>query len=358
MKISKNFVTILLVCSICIAVCKKPDNDIPQTITNSKMVQMLDTPVRYKDSIFAYSQIDIATNITYRDSSTDYEQGDTLKKWLKLDFYEPRQSLDPVTARPLIIWIHGGGFEGGDKADVADVRTCMRFASRGFTVASINYRLRPGMCAVRETVTLEQLVVEIYRAVQDARYAVRYIKSRASEGRIDTNYIFAAGLSAGAVTALHLAYLDQDELALSPYINTAILGTLDFGELFNTNAKVKAIMVFSGSIYDINWVEAGDIPAICLHSDKDNQLPVDEGLDSIYHEFYTYSGIRVSQRLTALGIQSDFLRFDEGQTPPLFTCGTATHGGVEDPTGARGVLTDSSINFAFTTLYNFYGQSP
>jgi acetyl esterase/lipase len=343
-------------CCICFVLCKKPASEVMNEEAIKLNASLLDAPVRYKDSVFSYSQLDITNNIIFRDSATDYHPMDSIKKDLALDFYEPRRTIDPDSMRPLIIFMHGGGFEGGDKSEGDYVKNCKRFAARGYTVASINYRLRPGMCAVRESITLSQLVVTIYRAIQDTRYAVRYLKSRAHEADIDTNYIFFAGLSAGAVTALHLAYMDQDEIAQSPYIDFNTLGELDYGESFNNNSKVKAVIAFSGALNDINWIEAGDIPAICLHSDEDNMLPVDEGLDSIYHELYLYSGIRVSQRLSQLGIQSDFKRYEPGQTPPPFTCINYTHGGVVTQNGKSAFLSEDGLQFAVNTLYEFFAN--
>jgi acetyl esterase/lipase len=56
----------------------------------------------------------------------------------RLDVFSPRNASVPV---PTVFWIHGGGFVGGDKADVETWATMI--AANGYTVVSINYALAP-----------------------------------------------------------------------------------------------------------------------------------------------------------------------------------------------------------------------
>src|SRR5574344_94531 len=58
---------------------------------------------------------------------------------LTMDIYLPKG--DYLAQRPLLMLIHGGGFYIGDKADAPIVRWCTHFASLGYVVASINYRM-------------------------------------------------------------------------------------------------------------------------------------------------------------------------------------------------------------------------
>lgn len=55
-----------------------------------------------------------------------------------LDIYAPVDHDGPL---PTIIWVHGGGFIGGDKSGVETWATMV--AARGYTVVSINYELAP-----------------------------------------------------------------------------------------------------------------------------------------------------------------------------------------------------------------------
>lgn len=54
----------------------------------------------------------------------------------KLDLYVPEKADGPL---PLIIWIHGGGWQSGGKEGCPPLRA--GYVSRGYAVASVNYRL-------------------------------------------------------------------------------------------------------------------------------------------------------------------------------------------------------------------------
>jgi len=56
-----------------------------------------------------------------------------------MDIYQPTGDIE--TARPLIIWAHGGSFQSGTSADADVVALSQAFAKKGFVCASINYRL-------------------------------------------------------------------------------------------------------------------------------------------------------------------------------------------------------------------------
>ena len=125
---------------------------------------------------------------------------------LKMDIYQPVG--DTLKRRPLLLLIHGGAFIIGDKDTETMTATANYFAERGYVVAAINYRLGyvfvPG-----GYVYLERCM---YRAVQDARAALRYLVHHASELGIDPAYIFIAGNSAGGFTALNTAFMEQREV--------------------------------------------------------------------------------------------------------------------------------------------------
>jgi acetyl esterase/lipase len=123
---------------------------------------------------------------------------------LKMDVYQPFG--DTMTQKPVIILAHGGGFIQGNKAEMANY--CLRFAKMGYVTVAIQYRL--GYTSI-STVGLVEMVI---RATQDMKNAVRYLRKTASDINpysIHPDFIFAGGFSAGAITALHLAYMDQLE---------------------------------------------------------------------------------------------------------------------------------------------------
>ncbi len=59
---------------------------------------------------------------------------------LKLDLYTPQGT--GQTELPLVVVVHGGGFVGGSKTQGNVVDWAQGFASRGYLVASIDYRLQ------------------------------------------------------------------------------------------------------------------------------------------------------------------------------------------------------------------------
>jgi para-nitrobenzyl esterase len=75
------------------------------------------------------SAITYGSNVTYSGTT----------KILKLDLYQPTG--DTSSARPLIIWAHGGSFIGGTSTDADVVALSQRFAKKGYVCASINYRV-------------------------------------------------------------------------------------------------------------------------------------------------------------------------------------------------------------------------
>jgi len=56
----------------------------------------------------------------------------------RLDVFSPKDATGPV---PTILWIHSGGYVGGDKAGLETWATMI--AAKGYTVLSINYELAP-----------------------------------------------------------------------------------------------------------------------------------------------------------------------------------------------------------------------
>ena len=121
---------------------------------------------------------------------------------LDMDLYYPKV-LVKGNSRPLLVLIHGGAFYNGDKKDIGYPQLGMYFAERGYVVASINYRL--GYLPIGSDVNRAG-----YRALQDAHASICYLIHNANEFGIDTTNIFTAGTSAGAITALNLAFMREE----------------------------------------------------------------------------------------------------------------------------------------------------
>ncbi len=141
---------------------------------------------------------------------------------LTLNIYSPIcDEISETSKRPLLILIHGGAFLYGHKDDPSIVDLCIQFARRGYVTASINYRkgfvsddqahncnFENYSCVFASDT--EEWERAYYRAVQDAKGALRYMVNRNVEYRIDTNNVFIAGESAGGFLALGAALLDSE----------------------------------------------------------------------------------------------------------------------------------------------------
>lgn len=97
--------------------------------------------------------------------------------------------------RPLLVYIHGGGWTSGDKKQ--DPKNFQAFLDKGISYAAVNYRLTPDN--------------PLPAPVHDAARAIQFIRSKAAEWSIDTKHIALTGGSAGACTSMWL--LLHDDLA-------------------------------------------------------------------------------------------------------------------------------------------------
>ena len=106
-----------------------------------------------------------------------------------LDFWQP-ESIGAGDPPPLVVYIHGGGFRGGDKTSVAPFLDSWRRA--GFAVASIHYRLSQHAPAPAPFV--------------DGARAVQFLRTKAAEWRFDPHRVAASGGSAGAGISLWIGF--------------------------------------------------------------------------------------------------------------------------------------------------------
>jgi acetyl esterase len=99
--------------------------------------------------------------------------------------------------RPLVIFIHGGGFMNGDKSKWASDKNLKNLLDRGISCAAINYRFRQH--------------APVQDILRDAARAIQFLRSRAGEWQLDPQRFAAWGSSAGAGTSLWLG--SRDDLA-------------------------------------------------------------------------------------------------------------------------------------------------
>lgn len=113
-----------------------------------------------------------------------------------LDFWQARS--DKPT--PLVLVIHGGGWQGGSKERVHRFADVQALLDARISVAAINYRL---ISQARD------VVPPVKAPLHDSARALQFLRSKAAEWNIDPTRIGAAGGSAGACTSLWIAYHDD-----------------------------------------------------------------------------------------------------------------------------------------------------
>ena len=141
-------------------------------------------PVRYLDEVFdSYVKTE---NVVYG-NAPDLPfiflfEWNTYDIDLDMDIYEPEG--DTLTNRPVIIFIHTGAFFSGHNELDDVVALSISAAKRGYVAVSINYRLGLNILS---TYSGERAV---YRGVQDASAAVRYLREFHDIYSIDYENIF------------------------------------------------------------------------------------------------------------------------------------------------------------------------
>lgn len=146
---------------------------------------------------------------------------------LKLDIVTPEEQ--PETPRPAVIFVHGGGWIGGDKATTANDW----LAEAGFFTASVQYRLTD--------------VAPFPAQIHDVKAAIRWIREHAEEWHVDPEKIAIWGSSAGG----HLAALCAVTNGDSWYA----------GGEFATSSDVQcAVPICPPTDFLIDWYAAGNMP--------------------------------------------------------------------------------------------------
>ena len=114
---------------------------------------------------------------------------------LKLDLYLPtKKTGDENALRPAVVFVHGGGWVGGDKSGWS--MQAKELAQNGYVAISINYRLAPKH--------------PYPAAVQDCQAAVRWLRVNAVKYHVAVDRIGSMGDSAGGHLASYLGVRDHE----------------------------------------------------------------------------------------------------------------------------------------------------
>lgn len=193
---------------------------------------------------------------------------------LLMDMYKKPENVKLL--KPVIILVHGGGFNLGDKQQDLYIKMARTFAAEGYVSFSINYRLTTHKCV--DLSVLENAVADVIKAIQ-------WIKAHSKEYGIDPEKIIIAGDSAGGGIVVNAAYSTFGRQNISGCID--LWGGLSFNRLNNNiNHWGEPINYYPIAI---------DVPPTCIiHGDKDEVIPfytsehLKEKLDelNIYNELH------------------------------------------------------------------------
>ena len=219
---------------------------------------------RYLEEVF--SDVDVST-VTYSEVNN-----------LQLDIYQPVG--DTENNRPLIILAHGGSFIAGVRANPSMVSLGEAFAKRGYVVASISYRLMTVLDLIFSSTTLNGVA----EALSDGKAAIRYFRKSVVEGNeynIDPNQIYFGGNSAGAIIAIHAAFMQDGEVE-DPELIVAMENNGGFeGNSGNPgfSSDVRGAISLAGGIANLDFINSSDFNSLLItcHGDLDNTVVYDCG---------------------------------------------------------------------------------
>jgi acetyl esterase/lipase len=187
---------------------------------------------------------------------------------IRLDLRVPKG----VERPPLVVWIHGGGWEVGDKKKC---RSCW-LVHKGYAVASINYRLSPKPPFPAQ--------------IHDCKAAIRWLRANHKRLGYNASRIAVAGSSAGGhlaallATSGDVAQLEGDvggnaEESSRIQMAVSISGFSDLATSYASKADVRIVRLIGGTPEErpeqsrhaspVHFVGPGDAPLLLIHGEKD-----------------------------------------------------------------------------------------
>ena len=261
-----------------------------------------------------FDHIKIEKDVPYREIN-----GETLA----FDIAKPVTGSGPF---PLVVCIHGGGWQKGNKSVPPYQHLIRMLADNGFVAVSVAYRFAPKS--------------RFPAQIQDVKYAIRYLRAKAGEFQIDPDRVIALGHSAGGHLAL-LAGLGGKALEppdcpfpTSSEVRAVVnyFGPTDFSKWLIPAATEPQIRKSYGKSSDeviadfvgtanrsapemravspIAYIDPKDPPVITFHGTRDNQVDFEQA--TILHSSLKKAG--VSEELVVIqggghGWQGERLEF-------------------------------------------------
>lgn len=198
------------------------------------------------------------------------------------DFYYPNDYSSKSNI-PIFIWIHGGGWSGGDKN--ADSDLAEKVAALGFFVINANYTLAPTYVTPYPQLTLP--VSPYITGQNDINELVKYVKTAILQYNGDINKITISGGSAGGHIALYQATRSDNTTQFKCVISAAGPTDLVAGNRNDTYPVTKfiinyvfgiseAVLINSSPALQVQNLKTSKL--LLLHQLQDNLVPIDHSL--------------------------------------------------------------------------------
>lgn len=267
----------------------------------------------YPQSFCQASKIHSTAGSTEKYVYKQYPDEDGKPRALHLAVVRPVDDL-PDKKRPLVVGVHSGGF-----LDFCPFSPCYmkysegflteHFTPQGVVTASVEYRLTSPLDLKPPKIQDEKLKEAHYKAIQDVREAIKFIFENAGKLSVDPDNVFLVGTSAGAITVLHAALLDDEEVPKELIEK--------YGRLAKRE-KIKGVISFSGALYDLSYLDADDnIPLMVVHGTEDFIVPIDKGYYlKMKHLTPVYGGRAVYDEALKKGIPAKGFFYDYGHSLP------------------------------------------
>lgn len=211
-------------------------------VLHSSFAQM-----RYVDSVF--SDIQSEARVYF----------DKINEQLELDIFFPEK--DTLKDRPLLLYVHGGGFSGGERDHPDQLAFCEKMAKKGYVTATMSYTLqRKGKSFGCDCPSPEKIQTFLLTA-QDISRATQFLINNSKKYGIDSTKIVLLGSSAGAEAILHAAYWKETYTDIE-------------GLILPGSFKYAGVVSMAGAITFDEWI-TGDsaIPTQLFHGTCDDLVP-------------------------------------------------------------------------------------
>ena len=269
---------------------------------------------RYQDEIF--NNVYVTSGVYYGTGIQEGLFGDSDED-LYLDVYEPYG--DDLENRPVIIMMFGGSFIGGSRTSSDIVELCTRYAKMGYVAVAIDYRLTLDLLIFANETTAYKAAA---KGIHDLKAAIRFLRMNDetyNDYKIDTNRIYAGGVSAGGISAVNAAYLNLESEVPSFLQNWME----DNGGLEGNSgtpgydSNFHGIINLCGAVGQTEWIIENDIPIVNLHGTSDDVVPYGDGLITLFGLNMEVAGSgAIHDRMMELDNNSNLLTWEGvGHTP-------------------------------------------